>query len=252
MLEKTEKMVLTSVGLVPMPCEIRRANYLAALFKTSATGLGPLLAHTGHKPALKLGSDYYIAIGFVQYTETDLGAYNEIIISVPCISNTTKISPNLWLNLLSSLPQRKVLQYVTQIYVTSYFSMTAGREIWGYPKELLTIEAKSGKSDFMYEAKDSENNLVCKISGHMGLGVPVKCPDILTLTTKGGTKWATPVNVDCKSNLYYKPALKLEVGSSNHALGSILNELNLQHTSPLLAFYAPVFKGKFCAGYPIE
>lgn len=250
--ENTENLVHTSLGPVPIPCHLRQANYLAGLFKTRAEPLEHLLQNTGHRPALKLGKSYYVAIGFIQYKDTDLGPYNEIIISIPCIERNQKPSWSSWINLLSSLQTRKVLQYVAHIYVTSPFSMVAGREIWGFPKELLSIDAKTHESDFKYEISNTEGALICRITGHLGFGFPVKSPHIVTLTKKNSKRWVTPLTVEAQSKLYFRPALQLQLGKIDHPLSDMLKKMELQNASPLLVFHSPEFKGAFDIGHPYE
>lgn len=244
----TPPLIQTSAGPVPLPCSFRKVNYMAALFESPCDIINELLKNTQCIPALKMGHKHYIAIGFIEYTDSDLGAYNEMILSVPCIPEGEKQSPLLWLNLLSSLKNRKVLQYVPQIYVTSALSRAAGREIWGFPKEILQITAKPNADEYAFELKDESSDLICSIKGKMEYGIALKTPDMLTLTFKNDIPWITPVHVEHECKVYIRPRLQLRLGNSNHTLCNTLEKLNLANARPLLAFHAPTFKAVFEAG----
>lgn len=247
-MQTPSQIIQTSAGPIPVPCYFRKANYMAALYETSGAILDELLYNTDCKPALKLGTKYYMALGFIEYIDSDLGAYNEVILSVPCIPKGEKQSIWLWLNLLSSLKNRKVLQYVPQIYVTSALSMAAGREIWGFPKELCQIKASTNISDYYFEISDATNNMICSLKGNMGIGLTIKTPDMLTLTFKNGKAWATPVHVDNTCKVYFKPNLHLQLGNSQHQLAKVLERLGLSNARPMLVFSAADFKAVFEAG----
>ncbi len=248
MMPLTHQIFQTSAGPVPIPCAFRKVNYVAALFESNSLGLNELLKNTTCFPALKVGEKQFIALGFIEYTDSDLGAYNEMILSVPCIPQGEKQSPMLWFNLLSSLKHRKVWQYVPQIYVTSTLSMAGGREIWGFPKEILHIKAKTNADDYAFELADEANSLICSFKGKMRLGITLKCPDMLTLTYKNGNPWITPVHVNNKCKIYIRPKLQLTLGNSNHKLCKTLERLGLSDAKPILVFHAPEFNAVFEAG----
>ncbi len=67
---------------------------------------------------------------FAKYRGGTLDPYNEVILMVPC------------------LYKGQTYSYIPSIYVTSDQALASGRELWGIPKKLATIELDSSDAQF--------------------------------------------------------------------------------------------------------
>lgn len=73
--------------------------------------------------------DLFDAIFIVEYPDSTIGPYNENLILLSCMY---KNAPGL---------------FVFNIYVDSDIALTAGREIWGYPKKICQIDLSQIEND---------------------------------------------------------------------------------------------------------
>ena len=71
--------VMLSAGKTLLPCHFKEVHYCLALFRTSREALDKILSGTGLVPALRWGNQYVVALGLIRYTQSDLGAYDEVI-----------------------------------------------------------------------------------------------------------------------------------------------------------------------------
>lgn len=122
------------------PVVFRDVHYIAALYTSNFFAVNKKLSGTGLKAALVMNGKPVVALGLIQYKDSDLGSYNEVIIAIPVIPINCKSGWMNWLDLYAPLKSRKGGQYILHIPVTTQKSVDAGRLCWGYPKTLLPIE----------------------------------------------------------------------------------------------------------------
>ncbi len=106
---------------VRMPVEIRRADACSAMFAVDAAAARRLLADRGLEP-VRLAGHAICSMAFVRYVDGDLGPYHEFAFA-----------------LLARRPGRGVGAYIHWLPVNQSFTCAAGRQIWGFPKELADI-----------------------------------------------------------------------------------------------------------------
>ena len=163
------------------PVNFRDVHYLAALYISNAEAVGKQLIGTGLKAGLILKGKPVVALGLIQYKNSDLGSYNEVIIAIPVIPEQEKSGYANWLELYAPLKTRKLGQYIIHIPVDSVQSMEAGRNLWGYPKTVLPINHQFAQhnveSSIMGE--DGNKKLVA-FYGNLGIGIPIPSMNLMT------------------------------------------------------------------------
>ena len=100
----------------PPPYKYPHMRSMVALFQVEKEYKKPFL------PADFEPMDLFDAIFIVEYPDSTIGPYNENLILLSCMY---KNKPGL---------------FVFNIYVDSDIALTAGREIWGYPKKICQID----------------------------------------------------------------------------------------------------------------
>ena len=128
------------------PLNFRDVHYLALTYSSTFNAINKYLQGTNLKAGLVFNGKPLIAVGLIEYKDSDLGAYNEVIIAIPVVPKHVKSGISNWLDLYSPLKIRKLGQYIIHIPVTSEKSMLAGRELWGYPKIIRKIIHSFGKN----------------------------------------------------------------------------------------------------------
>jgi Acetoacetate decarboxylase (ADC) len=243
-----QREVLLSVGKTLLPCHFRKVHYAVALFKTKKEALEKILSGTELVPALKWGSHYIVALGLIRYTESDLGAYDEVILSVPSIPLNVKKPYSNWADLTGPLANRKVGQYIFHIPVTSTFSEAAGRELWGYPKIVTPIIHDFKPGSIESRVTDAAGKNIMQISGRLGFSIPSIPLSLITYSFRDGHKLRTEVKVRGGMKLYLQQSLKLEIGDSDHPMAKDLRLLELDGKKPMIVMDSDKFQSVFGEG----
>ncbi|WP_308188604.1 acetoacetate decarboxylase family protein [Nocardia spumae] len=107
---------------VRMPVEIRDADACAATFLVDARAAREIIAPTGLRPLLVAGRAV-CSLVFVRYVDGDLGPYHEFGLTLMVRGGDG--GPGV---------------YIPWLPVNQSFTCAAGREIWGFPKEIADID----------------------------------------------------------------------------------------------------------------
>jgi hypothetical protein len=249
---KPQREVLLSAGKTFLPCNFRKVHYTVALFKTSKEALEKILTGTSLTPALKWGSGYMVALGLIRYSASDLGAYDEVILSVPAAPVNGKKSFSNWADLVGPLGNRCVGQYIFHIPVTSAFSEAAGKELWGYPKIVLPITHDFTKGNLNSTVKDSTGKLIMRCSGRLGLNIPSIPLSLITYSFRVGKKLRTEVKVRGAMKMYLRQSLRLQIGDSDHPMARDLRSLGLDGKKPVIVLDSDKFQSVFGEGEEVD
>lgn len=110
---------------VTMPVEIRQASNWTAMFAMPISAAHRVLAPTGLEPIRVLPGKSLAGVGFVRYTDGDLGPYHEFMVALMARRPGVPKSDGA---------------YIHWLPVNQTFTCEAGQEIWGFPKEIADIE----------------------------------------------------------------------------------------------------------------
>ncbi len=231
------------------PVEFRNVDYVAALYMGNKKAVEEKLLGTGLKAGLSLNGNPIIAVGLIEYKDSDLGAYNEVILAIPVVPISEPSSILNWLQLYTPLHKRKLGQYILHIPVTSNQSMIAGRDIWGYPKIVANIEHRFLKNHITTKITDtttSKDQVICE--GSMGVGIPIPSMDLMTYSFLNSIRLCTHVDVDAQMNWHPFSSLKITIQDVNNPISKDLIELNVVNKKPVVVIRASQFKAKFNEG----
>lgn len=229
------------------PVRFRSVEYLALLYKAPRHKVEQLLGDLKLKPALYWGSNPVVALGLIQYKDSDLGAYNEIILSIPSVHSTHTPSWKNWLNLYADKSKLQVGQYIIHIPVTTQLSVDAGQKLWGYPKTLQPIEHKFSGNKIQTRLFGKSKELVLEIQGKLGIHVPTPSMNLLTYSYLNDSLVKT--TVDVYSNMQWHPFanIKIDVKNNSEPISRDIMELGLPRQQPLFVLHSPRFSADFNA-----
>jgi hypothetical protein len=134
---------------------------VTATFIVKADKLSELLPHPHFIPAEMWPGAGVLAITAYEYRDTDIGAYNELSISIPInFDAATFLSGK---SAISMLRRHKFAFYVHQLPVTTEAARLGGAYFYNYPKFLadITIEDKGERIEATLKEKDE---LILKMS----------------------------------------------------------------------------------------
>lgn len=244
--------VTISAGKTLLPCHFRKVHYTVALFRTGSSAAGKLLEGTGLKPALAWGHQRVVAVGLIKYMDSDLGAYDEVILSVPSVPLHMKEPLSNWLDMLGPVEKRRVGHYIAHIPVTSEFSRAAGYELWGFPKFVTQISHRFERDTLESTLYDPEGKRIMGCRGRLGFSIPSIPLSLMTYSTRNGRNLRTSVNVIGRMRAYPAHSLVLEVGDSDHPMAADLRMLGLDGKRPLMVLDSDRFQAVFREGMELN
>jgi Acetoacetate decarboxylase (ADC) len=243
---------MNQAGDLPYPIRFRDVHYLAALYPANQTKVEELLDGTGLQAGLHWGRKPLVALGLIQYKDSDLGAYNEIILAIPAIPVHEKAGLTNWLDLYAGFNKRKGGQYIIHIPVTTQKSVDAGRLLWGYPKIELLIEHTFSANGIRSVLFNSHNKPIIQVEGKQGFNFPIPAMNLMTYSFLDGTMLKTTVDVNCKMHWKCGSGLKIQVLDTDHPIGKDVAALEIDNKSPLFTIESKHFKAGFNKGQIVE
>jgi hypothetical protein len=130
---------------VTMPVAVRAAKNWIAVYSVDAEPVRRLVEPTGLEVAEARPGKAIVTIGFVSYTDTDLGAYHEFMVGIAVRRHDA--GPATARERSREVRKNLAGVYIHHLPVDDQFSMDAGRGIWGYPKTLMDFErSERGRS----------------------------------------------------------------------------------------------------------
>lgn len=124
---------------VAAPVEVRRAAQWSVQYVVPMARARQLLAPTGLEPIGPVPGRALMALAFCRYEDTDLGPYHEVAVSF-VVRRHDAPSGGAPATRVSELATGAVGVYIHRLPVDQEFSCAAGREIWGFPKWVASID----------------------------------------------------------------------------------------------------------------
>ena len=240
---------MTNLSDINFPVDFRDVHYIAHTYTSSFDAVNKKLEGTNLKAGLIFNGAPLVAIGLIEYKDSDLGAYNEVIIAIPVVPKEAKSGLLNWIDLYGSLKKRNLGQYIIHIPVTSQKSMDAGIDLWGYPKIVRKIEhgfQNNKVSSGIWNA-DGDKKII-EFSGSLGIGIPIISMDLMTYSFQDGVMLKTTVDVN--SNMKWRPFADIQIvaNDTTDPMCKDIIELGISNKKPLFTIEATKFKAKFNKG----
>jgi hypothetical protein len=168
---------------VSAPVEVRRAGQWSVQYLVPAAAAQRLVDPTGLTVTGPLPGKALVALAVCRYDDTDLDPYHEVAMSFVVRAHDSPPGAS-GLDRLREFGSEAIGVYIHQLPVDQEFTCAAGRDIWGFPKWVASIDID--------EASASD-------SGRSGRsGTTVRLVDagrhVLSLTMTGGGRLKLPSN----------------------------------------------------------
>jgi len=164
-----QKSVTVNSRNYTVPCFFRDFSIEAYIFACEAKNVRARLPHAGYAPIdFPLGFALSALI-CLEHRDSDLGAYNEVALSVPLGALGGHVLPN-WLNALSEFGQSRLHAHILHLPVTGELALQGGVDIFGYPKFSAGVQYRVENGARVTELfDDSRNFLSLRIRPDVGL-----------------------------------------------------------------------------------
>lgn len=170
------------------------------------------------------GGRTILTIAFVDYTDTDLGAYHE-----------------LGLIYLVKGPRGRGV-FIHHLPVNQAFTLAAGRAIWGYPKTLEAIDIEEGP-----------RGVTCSVDGVLEIAVrpgpvPFRQPSLPTYSILDDRPVVTTWQTQGRARI--RPGGAAIVGLGSHPIADELRSLGLPKRA-MATSHMPRFRARFGPAEPL-
>jgi Acetoacetate decarboxylase (ADC) len=171
---------------VTAPVEVRRAGQWGVQYLVPAAAAQRLVAPTGLEVTGPVPGRALVALAVCRYDDTDLDPYREVAVSFVVRPHDAP-RPVSAAGRVREFVSGAVGAYIHRLPVDREFSRSAGRDIWGFPKWVASIEIDEPPVG----AAGSAGSAVGR-----GTGTTVRLVDggvhVLTLTVAGGGRLRLP------------------------------------------------------------
>jgi hypothetical protein len=125
-----------SIGL---PVEVRKAAQWGVQYLVPATAAQRLVGPTGLQVTGPLPGKALLALAVCRYDDTDLDAYHEVAVSFVVRPHDAPRGATT-AQRLREFASGDIGAYIHRLPVDQEFTCAAGRDVWGYPKWVTTID----------------------------------------------------------------------------------------------------------------
>jgi hypothetical protein len=124
---------------VSVPVEVRRAAQWSVQYLVGRAAAQRLVEPTGLTVTSPLPGKALVALAVCRYDDTDLDAYHEVAVSFVVRPHDAPPGAS-GLERLREFGTGDLGVYIHQLPVDQEFTCAAGRDIWGFPKWLATVD----------------------------------------------------------------------------------------------------------------
>jgi len=164
---------------IGLPVEVRRAAQWGVQYLVPAAAAQRIVDPTGLEVTGPLPGRALMALAVCRYDDTDLDSYHEVAVSFVVRPHDAPADPSA-LDRVREFGSGAIGAYIHRLPVDQEFTCAAGRDIWGYPKWMTTIDIdepepgdrRSGSGTTVRLVDGGTHVLTLTLAG----GGPVKLP----------------------------------------------------------------------------
>jgi len=164
---------------IGLPVEVRRAAQWGVQYLVPARAAQRIVDPTGLEVTGPLPGRALLALAVCRYDDTDLDPYHEVAVSFVVRSHDAPPRPTV-VDRLREFASGSIGAYIHRLPVDRSFTCEAGRDIWGFPKWVTTIDIDEPEPGDIGRATGTTVRLVDDgahvLSLTMAAGGPVRLP----------------------------------------------------------------------------
>jgi hypothetical protein len=164
---------------IGLPVEVRKAAQWGVQYLVPAKAAQRIVDPTGLEVTGPVPGKALMALAVCRYDDTDLDSYHEVAVSFVVRPHDAPPNPSA-VDRVREFGTGAIGAYIHRLPVDQEFTCAAGRDIWGYPKWITTIDIdepeptdrRSGSGTSVRLVDDGTHVLTLTLAG----GGPVKLP----------------------------------------------------------------------------
>ena len=193
---------------VAIPVEVRSATSFGGTFTAPYSAARDLIAYSGLRPVKVAGALTICMVTAVQYTDNDLGPYNEIALAIVVEPHDGGGG--------GGMATGEVTTLIHRLPVNQEFTCAAGRDIWGFPKWVadLSYTCRQGRRE-MVMLDDDELAVALSVDTRLGIPLPDREMEMTCYSYRDGVLRVTPWTMRMHETRMRPGGVRLEVGRDN-------------------------------------
>lgn len=242
-----------SCGDVQLPLLVQDCSVAYVVFVARRERVESLLKGTSLDPAMVLDSRALVALSLYQYRQTTVGALQNISLAIPVVRRTGFKRPSSWREIRMTSDRRHMGFYLTDSALDSRVMLSAGQDIWGYPKFLADIRTQIDGTKINVEVNDADRRRgILRLTGSGARLTSLPCIDLTMYTIRGNELLRSLINSRGRFNFQMPLGFRLEVGNSAHPMAERLRFLDLDNARPLGVFSCEDYQGRMNGGVTVD
>jgi hypothetical protein len=195
---------------VAVPVEVRSAKMIGGTFTAPFTATRSLIAYSGLVPTKVAGTLAICMVSAVQYTDSDLGPYNEIALAIAVEDPVDGPSS------AAGVAAGNVTTFIHRLPVNQEFTCAAGRDIWGFPKWVadISFQERPGKSVALM-LDGGEQALALAVDTRFAVPMPASEMEMTCYSFRDGVLRRTPWTMRMAGTRMRPGGVSVEVGERN-------------------------------------
>jgi Acetoacetate decarboxylase (ADC) len=187
---------------VDIPVEVRSAKMVGGTFTAPYTAAHEIIAYSGLRPLKLVGTLALCVVSAVQYTDSDLGPYNEVALAIAVDA--------------PSGGGGGLTTFIHRLPVNQEFTCAAGRDIWGFPKWVADISFQERPGRTVALMMDGgELAMALSVDTRFAVPVPSSEVEMTCYSYREGTLRRTPWTMRMSQVKMRPGGVSVDVGERN-------------------------------------
>lgn len=194
---------------VSLPVEVRSAKMVGGTFTAPFTAAQKLIDYSGLQVQKLAGTLAMCMVSAVQYTDNDLGPYNEIALAIAVVPPGGSTST-------AGLATGNLTTFIHRLPVNQDFTCAAGGDIWGFPKWVADISyrERQGRTDVVM-IDGGSHAMSMTVSHRFALPTPSNELEMSCFSFRDGVLRRTPWTMRMTQLRMRFSGVQIEVGENN-------------------------------------
>ncbi len=244
----------TSEGPVELPILYYDTSVIISMFLVDRDAAEAEVRAAGLRPALSRGGRTIAVLASYDYRATTVGPYFEVGLAIPVVPMDAP-SGQRWLQALAGeeSARRDLGYHVLHLPVSTAAANAAGRELWGLPKFVTSMDVRLHGGEVLARVDDPDGGEpVMELEGRAGVGIPGPMLPIVLYSHVDGHMVRTTVNARGGNVMRTGGSVRLSVGSGGHPMARTMHRLGLAGARPIGLLTTHRFQSRLNLGVPVD
>lgn len=243
----------TSEGPVECPILYYDTSVVMGAFLVDRTAADSIVSQHGLRLALSRGDHTVAVLAGFDYRATSIGPYYEVGLAIAVVPEEAPPGDR-WKQILSDPESlgRDLGYDVLHLPVSTAVANAGGRELWGFPKFVTSIDVRHSGRDILMRVDDPDGSgSIMLLEGRAGVGAPAPTFPLVLYPRLNGQMLRTTVNARGGNSLRSAGSLRVRVGGGDHPMAQTMRQLGLDGARPLAVLTTHRFQSRLNLGVPI-